>query len=494
MSYDKEFWKNHNPDSIAFEQNETKITYGDLVRSIDEKLMYFRNIGIKEYDQIIISINNPLLFICIYLALWKMNVTIIPIDSQMNKANFRKILQVSDANYFITNKADGYSYSDIEMGNYPNLKKILLFKESSITVVNLNIDAQRSSWLDDKRNVKNDGFFILFTSGTSGCSKGVVIKKHAFLRNSKKVVSYVGITEKDTLLINLPLSYSFALSQVFAHLIVGGRIILSTNNVYNMLTLYEIKEKNVTNYAATPYFYEVLAKEIKTDNKIDIGKLKFFMCAGGYINPFVIETIIKAFPTVSFYNNYGQTEASPRISYKRLDINSDDYSGVGNGIKGVKIQIYDDAGNVLESGKVGEIGYISEDLMLGYYKNKIVNPNEYFMSGDLGRIENNNLIVVGRKDSLMKINGRKVYKNYIENAIFRLPYVKNVRLKKVTHSIYGEYFIAYIVPKEGETEETVIENIHEFCKINFNTYERPKRIIVCDELPLSANKKVQMPT
>lgn len=216
------------------------------------------------------------------------------------------------------------------------------------------------------------------------------------------------------------------------------------------------------------------------------------MSAGGYINPFVIETIVKKFPNIAFYNNYGQTEASPRISYNCFDSNSVDYKGAGKPLSGVEIAIFDDNGNIQEEGQIGEIVYKSEDLMLGYYKDKIIDNRNYFMSGDLGVFENDNLIIVGRKDSLIKINGRKVYKNYIENSIFMLPYVSNVKIKKARHEIYGEYFIAYVVPKKGEDEKAVINKIYDFCKINFNSYERPKKIVICNEITLSTNKKVQL--
>lgn len=224
---------------------------------------------------------------------------------------------------------------------------------------------------------------------------------------------------------------------------------------------------------------------------MDVGKLKFFMSAGGYINPYVIETIIKRFPEIAFYNNYGQTEASPRISYNRFDSSSIDFKGAGKPLPGVEIAIFNDTGKVLEEGQIGEIGYKSEDLMLGYYNDKILDNGDYFMSGDLGCFEKGNLIIVGRKDSLIKINGRKVYKNYIENSIFELPYVNNVKIKKERHDIYGEYFIAYVVPEKGKNEKDIIDNIYEFCKLNFNSYERPKKIVICSEITLSSNKKVQ---
>lgn len=494
MNYDiLQFWKGHNPDKVAFEQGNIKTTYKELDSRIDNVITSLKKAGVRERDYVVLMMNDQQKYMEFFLALWSMNVTVIPIDFQVSSSNFCKIVKESDANYIISNRMVNYSEMQENKSDYSYLKKIIVYQAETMQITDINPETNRVPWLAEQKISSAEGFFMLFTSGTSGSCKGVVLKKESFLDNVSKVIQYTSLTEKDVLLVNLPLSYSFALSQVCAHLIVGGTIILSINNVYNSLILYEIKEKNVTNYPATPYFYETLVKELEAGKENpDVGNLKFFMSAGGYLNPFVIEKLVKIFPDVIFYNNYGQTEASPRISYNRINVSSQDFKGAGRPLPGVDIKIFNEDGKEAGDSQVGEIGYRSEDLMFGYYKDRILEPGQYFMSGDLGYLENQNLIIVGRKDSLLKINGRKVYKNYIENAIFELPFVSNVKIKKARHNIYGEYFIAYVVPKENEEEKEVIDRIYAFCKKNFNSYERPKKIVICKEITLSSNKKVQL--
>ncbi|MBU3093578.1 acyl--CoA ligase [Clostridium sp. CF011] len=496
MNYDIfKFWKGHDPNKIVFEQDGNETTYNDLAENIEKRIAIFEQIGIEKQNHVVISINDQQVYMEVFLALWSLNVTIIPIDFQISSSNFWKIIKESDANYIISNSIRNYAALEGAESKYHNLKKIVLLRDNKIEVTDVNCDTNKTSWLTEQKFPEVAGFFMLFTSGTSGECKGIVLKKKSFLNNVRKVITYTQLQDSDILLMNLPLSYSFALSQVCAHLMMGGKIILSVNNVYNSLTLLEIKEKNVTNYPATPYFYETLVKEFQTKKEeIDIGNLRFFMSAGGYINPFVIEEIVKKFPSVIFYNNYGQTEASPRISYNRIDITNTDFKGAGRPLTGVEIKIFGEDRVEVEDNNIGEIWYKSEDLMLGYYRKNILNPEQYFMSGDLGYIDNNNLVIVGRNDSILKINGRKVYKNYIENSIYELPYVSNVKLKKEKHNIYGEYFCAYVVPKDYEDNKTIIDKIYEFCKKNFNAYERPKKIVICKEISLSSNKKVTFKT
>ena len=487
------FWKGHDPSKIAFEHDENKISYNDLAKNVEKRITFFEQIGIERLNHVAIPISDQQVYMEVFLALWSLNVTIIPIDFQIGSLNFWKIIKESDTHYIISDNIRNYDAIKECKSEYHNLKKIVLLRENKVEVTDVNCDINETSWLMEQKIQDTVGFFILFTSGTSGECKGVVLKKESFLNNVRKVITYTQLQESDILLMNLPLSYSFALSQVCAHLIVGGKIILSVNNVYNSLTLFEIREKNVTNYSATPYFYETLVKELETKKeKIDIQNLRFFMSAGGYINPFVVEEIVRKFPSVIFYNNYGQTEASPRICYNRIDTNNTDFKGVGRPLPGVQVKIFGEDGAEVEDNNIGEIGYKSEDLMLCYYRKNILDSDQYFLSGDLGCIDNNNLVILGRKDSILKINGRKVYKNYIENSIYELPYVSNVKLKKERHNIYGEYFCAYVVPKDYEDSQTIIDKIYEFCKKTFNAYERPKKIVICKEISLSSNKKVQL--
>lgn len=142
--YDElEFWKCPNPEAIAFEYKKNIITYKELNEKINSIKVYFDELGIKKYDHVILIINNPLMYMEIFLALWKMNVTIIPLDYQLSLSQMKEIIQISDANYIISNKDSMSSEFENMDKEYSNLKKILMIRKREANVITVNSDSKR---------------------------------------------------------------------------------------------------------------------------------------------------------------------------------------------------------------------------------------------------------------------------------------------------------------------------------------------------------------
>lgn len=491
------FWKNHPDHTIAIEMENNKITYKQFSAIIDARAEYFKSLGIEKGDHVGLLINYQLDYLEAFFALWSFDVTIIPFDTQINFSSLLQICKEADIHYLVSDKKDilqAISKHEYNPDYCYRLQKLIYLSKKESIEYDFNSPVYKYSWIKEQDITTETGFFILFSSGTSGKNKGVVIKKNAFINNVKKVIQYTDLKQTDSMLLKLPLSYSFALSQVMSHLYIGGKIVFTNNAFYNSFILLEIKKENITNFSATPYFYETIVKEYNFNNShMDFPNFRFFMSAGGYLSPEIIHKVRKLFPTVTFYNNYGQTEASPRICYNKIDEKAGNIRTVGKPLPGIIIKIFDEQGNELPSNTPGEIGYMSEDIMFGYYQHKPLKQDSFFMSGDVGCLDDNDeLIIYGRKDSLLKINGRKVYKNFIENEFLKLPYIRNIKLKKERHEIYGEYFVAYVIPEGNMDSKMIIDKIYDYSVIKFNSYERPKKILICREIPLNSNKKVSI--
>lgn len=482
-------------DNIALENDKDKLTYRELYECIESNVSLLKNLGIKKCDHVAICIRNSMEYIKTFLSLWKLDATIIPIDSQVSISNFIRIVKSADVQYVITDNKKYLGYLEKNEVEINKLRKLILLKGKEYELINFNIKDFTPTWIQEKGidKVSPHGFLMLFTSGTISTPKGVILKKESFISNVNKVIEYTNLSQEDSIFINLPLTYSFALSESICHLRVGGKIVLTKNNIYNSLIINELREKKITNYAATSYFYETVVKELDEKGEdIDLPDLRFFMSAGSYLSSYVITKMIQKFPHIKFFNNYGQTEASPRLAYNCLDINSEDLEGVGRPLPGVKFNIFNADGSEAKDGEIGEIGYKSEDIMVGYYGKEPLDPERYFMSGDSGVIVNGNLKIVGKTNSIIKINGRKVCKSNIEDELYKLDIIKNIKLKKESHERYGEYFVAYVVLREGvEDKDKAIEYIENYCKNKFNAYERPKKIVSCKGITLSSNKKVK---
>ena len=486
-------WKD-NLERVAFSFNNLELTYGELIKEIEEKTKFLESIGIREKKHVALKISNPICYCIHFLALWTMKATIIPIDTQISGTGLDELLLESDAEFYLSDILD-ISFEEMQKENRERgcLQTIILYRNDDMEKIDLNVQREAEYW-EDKEGLQAEwGFLLLFTSGTSGNgkAKGVFIKKENFLNNAKKVVEYTELTNKDSILLTLPLTYCFALSQLLAHLMVCGTCYLSQGARVSYRVLNEIANYRVTNYATTPYFFETIEKAYIEKANYNFDHLRFIMSAGSYLSQGVIQHIKDCFGNVVLFNNYGQTEASPRISYHKIDTLTDDIASVGKPLKGVEIGIFDEDRKQIQDGSIGIIGYRSEDAMEGYYKRCVVDKKEFILSGDLGYLnEEGKLFIKGRKDSMMKVNGRKVYKNIMEDELYTLFCIKSIRIKKERHVYYGEYFTAYIVLNDACQKDKALKVIREYCREHFDKFSRPKKYIICEKFELNSNQKV----
>lgn len=466
-------------NNIAIQTKSSKTTYKDLLDRALGWIVKLGAIGINSSSYVALNINDKEKFIELFLALWEIGALTITLDKQSFKKDGKDLILQSNVQYLLTDsklfEQFGFSYYSTVVNDYVYFVKI----------DELKVNKRRENLLCYNDHV------MLFTSGTNGKKKGVVIAHDSMLNNALKVAKYTNISQIDKTLLTLPVTYCYAISQMLAHFSVGACVFLlsikTPNEAINIMNLYD----GITNYAATPYFYESLANKMKTNNIVLPNCFRFFMNAGGYLSHLIIQKVIEKFPNILFFNNYGQTEAGPRISYQKININNKLYLGVGKPLDGVDIIICNEYFEKISIGEIGEIYYCSEDQMVGYYGEEEFETSKYIPSGDLGYINKNGaLIIVGRKDSMIKINGKKVYKNYIEDALMQLECVKSIKLKKKSHLQFGEYFDAHVIRDKSFSENDVKNIIMDFCKKYFDVNSRPKTIIIKDECMLSDNNKI----
>ena len=154
---------------------------------------------------------------------------------------------------------------------------------------------------------------IVFTSGTTGTPKGVMMTEGALLANAQAVAQYLRLSEGDRSLVFLPLYYTYTLSQVLSTLVAGGSIVLLRNLFFPQLVFSAIAEHDVTGFGGVPTSLNILANQAAASTGSQ-ESLRYVLSAGGPLAPSVIERIQGAFPGAALFNNYGCTEIGPRAT------------------------------------------------------------------------------------------------------------------------------------------------------------------------------------
>jgi len=254
--------------------------------------------------------------------------------------------------------------------------------------------------------------------------------------------------------------------------------------------LKNVPEYKVTCFWLVPSMYYALL-HLKEFEKFDLTSLRWVVVFGAPSSPAVLKRFHKYFPNTDFINGWGMTETmGPTIV---LPLGSDNLASIGKTMPWVDAKIFDDDGNELPIGSVGELVIKSWIVMVGYYKDPEataqVMRNGWFHTGDLARFDEQGFVyIVGRKKEMIKVAGQLVYAPEVEASIHKHPKIAEIAVIGVPDELRGEVPKAFVVLKEGE--KATEEEIRYFAKEHLAHFKIPHYIEFCDFLPKTRTGKI----
>lgn len=358
---------------------------------------------------------------------------------------------------------------------------------------NMGVDFSMPDVLSHKFDASRQLASIIYTSGTTGRPKGVMLSHFNLYSNMKSILSYLKLTESDSIVNILPFYYSYGNSILHTHLAVGGTLILANSMLYPQQILSLMEEKRVSGFSGVPSTYNILLSRTRI-NSFDLSPLRYMTQAGGAMAPSSIERVMQVLPKVKFYVMYGQTEASARLSYLPPESLIDKNGSIGIPIYGVSLAVKDENKSIAKPGETGEIYAYGDNIMLGYWKDPeqtlSVLHEGWLKTGDLGyKDEDGYLYLVGRSSDMIKSGAHRISPKDIEEVILELDEVEEVAVIAVPDEILGQAIKAVIVMCPGCVPDK--KDIMKHCKANLAIYKMPKQIEFADELPKTASGKVR---
>lgn len=332
---------------------------------------------------------------------------------------------------------------------------------------------------------------MLQTSGTTNNPKKVMLTHKNIISNIISHSESVGLTEKDKVLISLPMFFGYCnTSQFLTHMYLGGTLHILGNFFQPHQVLKVLEEEKISSYTAVPSMLLMLLKNKSRLSNYRLPHLKYIFFGGGIMPIKELKKLMDKFPHVQFIQTYGQTESSPRVTALLGEDSKKKVGSVGKPIPNVEIKIVDEYGRQLKSGQVGEIIVRGDNVMKGYYKSKEATTQAiidgYLYTGDLGYIdEDGYLFLKGRKKSLIISGGINIYPEEIEEKLLTHPNIINVVITGKTDKIYGEIPVAFIEKKGQITKEDVIK----YCEKFFSSYKIPKEVTFVQTLERTYNGK-----
>ena len=260
-------------------------------------------------------------------------------------------------------------------------------------------------------NINNELALLMLTSGSTGSSKLVRVSFQNILSNTKSIVDYLGIKSNDRTITSLPINYSYGISIINSHFYSGASIVLTKRSFIDKYFWSLMNSYSVTSLGGVPYSYDMLIK-LKFLN-LDLPSLKTLTQAGGRMNNDTIKKIHKycQIKNIRFFIMYGQTEASPRISFlDPLSVESK-MGSIGKAIPGGRLWIENENNQEIDYNVVGELVYSGPNVALGYANNLLDlargdDWNGVLRTGDLARKdEDGYFFIEGRISRFIKLSG-----------------------------------------------------------------------------------------
>lgn len=329
--------------------------------------------------------------------------------------------------------------------------------------------------------------FIMFTSGTTGSPKGIMLSEKNIAENVKNISSYFKLSNEDKILIARPLFHCAVFSGEFlVSLIKGLDIYFYSGNLNPKACTDIIENKNITVFCGTPTVLCLTGKLITRKKKVSLKKISV---SGEYMNRETALFIKNAFSDAEIYSAYGLTEAGPRVSCllpRDLESHPD---SAGKPIKNVSVKILDKNGRKAKKNTDGEISVKSGGVMLGYFndpeKTAETLKKGRLMTGDAGYFDKNGFLYIkGRKDGMINRAGMNVYPREIEDAIKSDPRVREVIAYGIKTA--GEERIALKISGDFSSAKEV----KKLCAEKLPSFEIPSVITLTDEIEKNGFGKI----
>ena len=515
-------------DRVAFQMKEgksyRKITYGKTLHLVRRIQTFLIKTGIKNGDRVALISENRPEWALSYLAIVGLGAIAVPLDAFLNPEEVQPLLKDSDTKAIILSK----KYIDY-------IKKTKLEGRSLFMEEFENFSTPASTLTGEVK--LEDIASIVYTSGTTGAPKGVMLSHNNIMSNVVSVASLFDTVPKENLLSILPLHHTFETTVGFLAPFYKGSIITFAESLKSNKILANMQETGVTAMCGVPLLYQLLYNGIVREveeknltklfsilfliskffrNVIDVnlgkflfasvhkkfgGKIRFFVSGGAALDP----DIARNFEIMGFtmLQGYGLTESSPVLACCTLEKNK--IGSVGQPIPGIEIR-------AVGAGKVGEILASGPSIMKGYYNQKELTSrvliDNWLHTGDLGYLdENGYLFITGRsKDIIVTASGMNVYPEEIEFSLNKIPVVKEscVIGIKVKDGVRkgAEEVVALIVPdieyleKLGKEDDESIKKMIAREVQNYNRRiadsKRIARFIIRkEELPKTRLKKLK---
>jgi len=499
-------------EAIAFRGDS--ITYADL-ESESNKLAYALSvIGIERGERVGIYMNRCITSIIGIFGILKAGATYVPLDPIYPPSRLSYIMSKCEIKFLLTSQEKLQNIEQVFPANSP--------LESIVVMNGLDSGAKLlgSTKLIDWQEIReaaggnaqcantidSDLAYILFTSGSTGNPKGVMLSHLNSLTFVNSAHDFFQIKMNDRLSNICPLHFDMSVFDLFVAFKAGATVVIipETDAVFPVKLAEVIAKNKISVWNSVPSALSLLATYQNLDSH-DLSSLRLILFAGELFPLKYLRRLQEVIPGARFCNMYGQTEANSSMYYwvEQLPADAEAPLPIGRSLPNFEVFALDEDGKqVAKPGQEGELYVRASTVALGYWdevekteKSFVKNPlrpdlsERVYNTGDLVHLDSDgNYVFLGRKDHMIKSRGYRIEIGEIETVLCNHPEIKNAVVVPIHDELIGNRIAAIIVPlSPGKTEK---EEILKYCSKQLPRYMIPEIIEFRDSLPATSSGKV----
>jgi long-chain acyl-CoA synthetase len=472
------------PDRPVFSTGDSVTSYARLNQTANRVATALIGLDIQPDDLIGIYAPNSGDWITIYYGVLKAGAVPVTLSSQLSKDELSLLLNHSKPRMVFTSAEKLDSLEGFRSSG--GLEKIIC-PGGDLDMKQLTELGSASFKARDRD--RGDTAAILYTGGTTGTPKGVMLSHENINTSIHNVVFNERSTHEDRALCFLPFNHVFGQMHIMNATILSGGC-LEMLPVFDMdKILGLLAAGRVTKLFAVPTIY---TRFLGLDRlKERLGQVQYCFSAAASMAADTVRQW-KAQAGLAIYEGYGMTEAAPVVTYNHYYRHV--IGSVGTAAPGVEIQIRDQEGHTLEQGLEGEICVRGRNIMQGYLNNPegtrdVFWEDGWFRSGDIGRFDRNGyLYIVDRLKDMIITGGENVYPKEVEDVLYARPEVEECAIIGLPDPEWGERVTAFIVARAGEKIDP--QALKAFLKSRISAFKVPKEFRAVSELPKSPAGKI----
>jgi len=446
--------------ALIFERR--RISYRKLTETVSELAAGLLNLGIRPGEKIGILLSNSPEYVFSYFGILKAGAVVVPLNSFLKTEELIYILADSEVKFLIT------SSDFLEMANQlrirvESLEKIIIVNRKISKTISFEELLSSSLLRAGPVLLPEETALLLYTSGTTGYPKGVMLTHHNLVSNALSCTKAIRISKRDNFICILPMFHSFTFTVcILVPLSVGGRVTIVASVRPFKKVIKNILMNRVTVLAGIPALYNLL-ENFNLPRFFSLFRflnpLRFCISGAATLPLEVLARFEKKF-RLPLLEGYGLTEASPVVSFNPLKSIRKPNS-VGLPLPGIDVKVVDNVGKQLSVGRIGELLVKGVNVMKGYHnqpeETKDVLIEGWLATGDLAKIEQDEYIyIVDRKKDMINVRGLNVYPREVEEIFYHHPAVAEAAVIGIKDEEKGEVPLAYIALRKEGTKKNYL--------------------------------------